>query len=203
MATIHAQFIQVEDGNGLPVSGAKLFFYLATTTTDLTVYQDAAAGTPHQQPVVADSSGIFAPIYVPGTTAYKTVLTTSAGLGSTILTTDNITPPILLNTADQVVTGGALITTLDLGTKSSGTLTPDPGARPVQRVIDGGAFTLAPGSSYGSYRLDVTNNANAGAVTTSGWTKVVGAFDTTNGHKFMCFCNISELGSLLSIQTMF
>jgi hypothetical protein len=186
---------------GSPHSGALLYFYLSGTTTDHTVYQEAAGSTPHAQPVVADAAGLFAPIFVPGTTAYKTVLKTSAGV--TLQTTDAITPPILLDTADQSVTGGARIVTLDQGTKSSGTFTPDPGDRPVQKYINGGAHTLAPGSNYGSYRLDITNNASAGAITTSGWTKVVGAFTTTNGNKFMCFCQVSEAGSLLTIQNLF
>jgi hypothetical protein len=200
MATLHSPLMQISDSSGNPYSGALCYFYLAGTTTDLTVYQDSAAATPHAQPVVADSKGMFAPIYVPGTTAYKTVLKSSAGV--TILTTDNITPPILLDTADQSVTGGARIVTLDHGTKSSGTFTPDPGDRPVQSYTNGGAHTLAPGSNYGSCRLDITNNASAGVITTSGWTYKVGSFTTTNGHKFMCFCQVSELGSLLTIQAM-
>jgi hypothetical protein len=144
---------------------------------------------------------LFAPIYVPGTTAFKTVLKTSADV--TVQTVDNITPPILLDTEDQSVTGGARIVSKDLGTKSSGTLTLDYGDRPIQRYINGGAHTLAPGSTYGSIILDITNNASAGAITTSGWTKVVGLFDTTNGHKFRCFASNSEAGSLLSIQNLF
>jgi hypothetical protein len=201
MATLVDTHFQAINSSGVPLSGGLLYFYQAGTTTDLTVYQDSGATTPHAQPVVADTSGLFAPVYVPGTTAYKIVLKTSGG--TTVQTVDNITPPVLLDTANQSVSGGARIVTYDLGTKSSGTLTPDPGTRPVQKVINGGAFTLAPGSNYGSYRLDITNNASAGAITTSGWSKVTGGFDTTNGHKFMCFCNISEAGSLLSIQNLF
>jgi hypothetical protein len=201
MATLLTANFQTNDSSGNPRSGAKLYFYLAGTATPLTVYQDAAAATPHANPVVADASGDFAAIYVPGTTSFKYALYTSADV--LVKTVDDITPPILLDTADQSVTGGARIVSLDLGTKSSGTVTPDPGDRPVQRYINGGAHTLAPGSNYGSYRLDITNNASAGTITTSGWSKVTGGFTTTNGNKFMCFCNISEAGSLLSIQNLF
>lgn len=186
-------------------SGYTLEFDSAGTTTKLTIYSDAAFATPVTNPItsaaLADGSYGFSAVYIkPAASPLKMVLKTAAGVS--VATVDNIAIPIDLTTADQTITGGALITSLDLGTKSSGTLTPDPGARPIQRYINGGAHTLAPGGSYGHYILDITNNSSAGAITTSGWTKVVGAFVTTNTYKFRCFCSISELGSLLSIQAM-
>jgi hypothetical protein len=107
-----------------------------------------------------------------------------------------------LDTADQVVTGGARITPLDLGTVSSGTLTPDPGDRPIQYYTNGGAHTLAPGSNKGSYVLEILNNASAGAITTSGWTKVSGSFTTTNGSKFHCSCVVGQAYSSLTILAL-
>lgn len=107
-----------------------------------------------------------------------------------------------LDTADQTVTGGVRVTPLDGGTKSSGTFTPDPGDRPIQYIVNGGAFTLAPGSNKGTYLLEVTNNASAGAITTSSWTKVDGEFTTTNGDKFLCFCAITQTYSYLSIVAL-
>jgi len=105
--------------------------------------------------------------------------------------------------ADQVITGGARITSLSLGTITTGTVTPDPGDRPMQHYTNGGAHTLAPGSNNGFYTLDITNNGSAGTITTSGWTKVSGSvFTTTNGHKFRCSCSVGDAGSLLSIQAM-
>ena len=103
---------------------------------------------------------------------------------------------------DQTLAGGARVTVKDLGTISSSTVTPDPGDRPMQKYTNGGAHTLAPGSNVGAYLLTITNNSSAGAITTSGWTKVVGAFTTTNGHKFRCHCSIDGDGSLLVIQAM-
>lgn len=107
-----------------------------------------------------------------------------------------------LATADQVLTGGFRVTPLQIGggTVTSGTVTPDPGDRALQYYTNGGAHTLAPGSNNGSYILDITNNASAGAITTSGWTKVVGAFTTTNAAKFRCTCSVGNAGSLLTIQ---
>ena len=108
-----------------------------------------------------------------------------------------------LTVADQVITGGARVTSLSLGTITSGTVTPDPGDRPLQHYTNNGAHTLAPGTDAGSYLLDITNGASAGAITTSGWTKKVGdAFTTTNGHKFRCSCTIGNAGSLLVVQAM-
>jgi hypothetical protein len=69
---------QVEDSAGLPRSGAKLFFYATGTTTPITVYQDVDGVAAHASPVVADASGIFAPIYINTTGKFKTVLKTSA-----------------------------------------------------------------------------------------------------------------------------
>jgi hypothetical protein len=108
-----------------------------------------------------------------------------------------------LDVADQVVTGGARITSLSLGVVNSGTLTPDPGDRPMQHYTANGAHTLAPGSNAGSYLLDILNGASAATITTSGWTKVDGdAFTTTNGHKFRCSCTIGNNGSVLVVQAM-
>lgn len=109
----------------------------------------------------------------------------------------------LLALEDQTLAGGAVVTTKDLGTQSSGTLTLDMGARPLQKAVNGGAFTLAPGANTGSCLLDITNNGSAGAITTSGWTKVAGdSFDTTNGHGFRCACSVGQTGSLLVVQAM-
>ncbi len=59
-------------------SGDKLYFYEVGTTTDLEVYTDFALTTPASQPVVADSNGRFAPIYIDSTgNDPKVVLTDS------------------------------------------------------------------------------------------------------------------------------
>lgn len=65
------------DANGYPVSGAKLSLFEAGTSTPASAFSDLGLTTAHASPVVADSSGVFPPIYVaPG--AYKVTLTTSA-----------------------------------------------------------------------------------------------------------------------------
>lgn len=70
------------------ISGGALYFYEAGTTTDLTVYSDADLSVPHSQPVEADSSGRFPPIYLP-VGDFKVVLKDDVG-GSTIWTADEV-----------------------------------------------------------------------------------------------------------------
>lgn len=135
----------------------------------------------------------------------KITITAPSSIASdrTLTLPDATGTPALLETADQVITGGARVTPdTSLGTISSGTVTLDPGDRPLQSYTNGGAHTLAPGSSNGYLLLDITNNGSAGTITTSGWTKVVGSFTTSSGHKFRCGCSISTAGSLLTIQAM-
>ncbi len=45
-------------------AGDQLFFFLTNTSTPVTVYQDGALSVEFTQPVVADASGRFAPIYI-------------------------------------------------------------------------------------------------------------------------------------------
>lgn len=109
----------------------------------------------------------------------------------------------LLGVEDQTLTGGTIVTSKSLGTITTGTVTPDPGDRPLQHYTNGGAHTLAPSSNTGSILLDITNDGSAGTVTTSGFTKVSGdSFTTTNGHKFRCHISIGNGGSLLQVQAM-
>ena len=82
----------------------------------------------------------------------------------------------------------------DNGTVSTGTLTVDPEESNFQKVINGGAFTLAVPAENGNVILQVTNNASAGTITTSGFTTVSGdTLTTTDGDDF--FLHITTLGS--------
>jgi hypothetical protein len=108
-----------------------------------------------------------------------------------------------LNVEDQALTGGVVVTSKSLGTQTTGTLTLDMGVRPLQHYTNGGAHTLAPGTNTGAIFLDITNDGSAGAITTSGFTKVTGdAFDTTNGSKFRCSVSVGNGGSLLSVAKL-
>jgi hypothetical protein len=67
------------DANGVPMAGAQLQFYVTGTTTPTPAYSDATLGTPLSNPVVADSGGLFVPIWLDPTVVYRVQLLTSAG----------------------------------------------------------------------------------------------------------------------------
>lgn len=81
-------------------------------------------------------------------------------------------------------------TIADDGTFSTGTYTPTPVGGNIKRIINGGAFTLAAPTAAGDYTMIilVTNNATAGAITLSNFSRTTGsAFTTTNGHQFLLY----------------
>lgn len=95
------------------------------------------------------------------------------------------------------LSGGATASSVTTASVSDGTPTaastyrPDPNAATkgnMRHITNGAAFTLAAPNAAGDYTMTVliTNNATAGAITMSGFTKVFGdAFTTTNGHVFL------------------
>jgi hypothetical protein len=76
---LHDPVIRAVDDNGEPLSGAQLQFYATGTTTPQAVYSDDTQGTPLSNPVVADSGGLFAPIYLNPALTYRAQLLNSAG----------------------------------------------------------------------------------------------------------------------------
>lgn len=77
---------------GAVVASGKLYFYQTGTSTDQTVYQDGDCTTAHAQPVVADSNGEFARIYLDpdASTLYRVVLKDSSD--NTLWTADDVSP---------------------------------------------------------------------------------------------------------------
>jgi hypothetical protein len=139
-----------------------------------------------------------------------TVRATGLNLGGTVVTASaaelnfvvGVTSDIqtqldsrVTSNADDTLTGGYTTTAVDDGTKSSGTYTPSPAGGNMKRIVNGGAFTLAAPTASGDYTIviQITNNASAGAITTTGFNRVVGdVFTTTDGHDFFVFitkCN--------------
>jgi hypothetical protein len=82
------------DSSGDPRSGAKLFTYLAGTSTKVTTYQESTGVTPHTNPIVLNANGLPpAPIWLTTGSTYKFVLAPSGDTdppASAILTIDNI-----------------------------------------------------------------------------------------------------------------
>lgn len=77
------------DNNGLPLSGGKIYWYVAGTTTPASVYQDSGGTIPHTSPVVLNVRGEPpAPIWLTTGQAYKAVLQDS--LGNQLRVIDNV-----------------------------------------------------------------------------------------------------------------
>lgn len=95
---------------------------------------------------------------------------------------------VMTTNGDHLVTGGRTFATVDDGTRSSGTYTPSPIGGNARRIVNGGAFTLAAPVAAGDYemRIQITNNASAGVITLTGFSRVTGdALTTTNGDDFL------------------
>jgi hypothetical protein len=79
MALFILPVIRAEDANGNPLSGAKLYFYATGGLTPAAVYTTSGLSVAHATPVVADSGGMFAPIYLDPSITYRCILKTSGG----------------------------------------------------------------------------------------------------------------------------
>lgn len=109
---------------------------------------------------------------------------------------------ILKADTDDNLTAGYTATADNDGTKSSGTYTPDPAGGNLKRIINGGAFTLAAPTATGDYTIiiQMTNNATAGAITASGFSKTsgTGSLTTTDGDDF--FLYITKINGFTSLS---
>jgi len=72
--------IRAIDANGLAVGGAKLFFFLSGTTVQASAYTTAALSAAHPNPLVADSGGLFPPVYLDPAVTYRLQLKTGGGV---------------------------------------------------------------------------------------------------------------------------
>lgn len=102
---------------------------------------------------------------------------------------------------------GAVTTTADNdGTFTTGTYTPTPVGGNMKTLTNGGAFTFAAPTASGDYTLVVliTNNASAGAITLSGFTKTLGSsFTTTSTNKFLVYivkCSGNTFANVVALQ---
>lgn len=71
--------VRAIDKNGKQVSGALATFFASGTTAPVTVYSDVNETVPHPSPLVADSRGVFPPVYRGGT-ALRVVVTDPDGV---------------------------------------------------------------------------------------------------------------------------
>jgi phage-related tail fiber protein len=109
----------------------------------------------------------------------------------------------LKSDATKALTAGYSATPYNAGTRSSGTFTPDEANGNFQYCVNGGAFTLAPPTNNCTLIIQITNNGSAGAITTSGFTKVTGtAPGTTNADDFLAYITKINGFSHLSWQAL-
>jgi len=119
---------------------------------------------------------------------------------------------ILKTNATANLTAAFTATVDDEGTITTGTYTPTTAAGSnYKKIINGGAFTLAPptlaSDTATTLSLFIVNDGSAGAITTSGFTKVTGdAFATDNAFEFLCRIEVFDIGgtefSLLNVVAM-
>lgn len=130
----------------------------------------------------------------------------AAGDAPVISTWTQIIAALKLVTLDangRLVNPKATYTSYDGGAVSTGTYTPTSVDGNMQHYTNNGAHTLAPPANPGSFLIEIANGATAGAITTSGFTKVSGdAFTTTNGHKFQCSITRTNSTSHLNVKAM-
>lgn len=134
-----------------------------------------------------------------GITSGSSVLKGSSG-NTTAATagTDYVKPD-----TTSALTAGFTSASVSAGTKTSGTYTFDPTVGGVQHYTNGGAHTLAPPATHGSWQLDMVNNGSAGVVTVSGFTRFIGdAFDTTNTHSWRLTISNGNQGSVCTSVRM-
>jgi hypothetical protein len=75
--------IHVEDANGVPYVGAKLYVCTAGTTTLASIYSDASLTTPLTNPLTSDSAGNFSFAYIAaGTYKLRAERSDSTGIGT-------------------------------------------------------------------------------------------------------------------------
>ena len=144
-------------------------------------------------------------------------ITTTGGSSVAIATqaeaedgTDNtkMMTPLRVNQAiaqgEIALTGGYTAASDSDGTFASGTYTPTPTGGNFKAITNGGAFTLAAPTATGVYTMivEITNSATAGAVTFTGFAKVVGALTTTSGNKFQIFIAKTASGVTANIVAM-
>ena len=97
---------------------------------------------------------------------------------------------------------GNLGVVFDHGVRAGGTLTPTPADGDVQKIVNGGAHTLAPPAAPCEIVLRYLNNASAGPVTTAGYDVVQGGFDTTDGHRFEAHISHDGETSILRVVAL-
>ena len=146
---VAAQFF---DNSGNPLSGGKLYSYLAGTTTPATTYTSSNGSTAHSNPIVLDAAGRVpagGEIWLTDGINYKFVLKTSTD--TLIATYDNITGInsnfVSFTNQQEIATATAGQTVFNLG------ITYQPGTNSLSVFVDG-VNQYGPGAQYSYVETD-------------------------------------------------
>ena len=156
------------DNSGNPLSGGKLYSYLAGTSTPAATYSDSTLATPNANPTILDAGG-RASVYL-SATSYKFILTSSSDV--TVYTQDNVISSAPYNVdLDVPITAGEALTSGQAIYLSDGT-----GARTAGRWYltdsDTAAYSTLPITGF--VTTDVASGAT-GSVRLLGEATVPGA----------------------------
>lgn len=128
-----------------------------------------------------------------------------AGAGAAVV---DMTANIMRLSQPITMTAGVGVTIEDLGTITSGTVTPEVDAvsKPnIKKMIINGSAAIEPPSTSPDTQITihVTNGASAAQPDTSGFTKAnTSAYNTTNGNKFLFYIDWIDGDSLLNVVAL-
>ena len=208
LAVVTSKWINTISTSGVPaatqpaftdISGSVAAGQMPALTGDVTTSAGAVATT------IAAAAVTYAKIQNVSATS-RILGRTTAGAGSIEELTGAQAATIAgaaLAAGGQTLTGGFSGTSVDLGTITTGTVTPAAASGNIQHYTNNGAHTLAPPATVTSITIEILNAGSAGAITTSGYTKVTGdSLTTVNTSKFKAYINVGHAYSHLHITAL-
>lgn len=167
---------QFTDANGAPYAGGSVYFYIPTTTSPKTTWQNAAGSVPNTNPVILDSAG-RAIIY--GIGQYRQILKDSAGNQ----VWDQLTQDVYsLITPGQTIWGGTAT-----GTANALLLTSTPF---ITALVPGQAVSFiasANNTTAATANVSGVGVKNILVTTSAGTASVVSGNIAANGRYFMLY----------------
>ena len=152
-------------------------------------------------PLYANTGGNLLSTGIPSTSVLRTTDIGSTGTNGVF--SYNSTSVLQTNSTGVVLDVGYPSTSESLGTLSTAaTLTLDLRDGHFQHVTVTAAIALAPQTDVGSIVLEWTNGSTAATLTSTGYTRTVGAISAVSGDDFLMTSIKSQNFSLLSIQPL-
>ena len=142
-------------------------------------------------------TGTIPVFYLPQATGYLVTADSGAVFSNKQLSADQ------LRSAQLAANVGFSATSYGIGTITGGTVSLAASNGNFQHYTNNGAHTLAPPSSVCSMIVQVLNGASAGAINTSGFTKVAGdSLTTTNASKFQLSIVVTQTYASLTVLAL-